>query len=292
VAAPAADWRASLPDELRSAPALHDVADVNSLAKQFVDQQAYLGSSLRIPGADAGAEDRAAFHRKLLEKVPALMPKPDTTDPEAMATLYDAMGRPAAADKYIRPAMENMPEVDPILDKAYADASYEFGLSQKQHEGVFGRFLEAQANILATQQGAQEVQQAELRQEWGYTHDTRMEAVKNTLVKFGFSEGIVEAAGAGGLGKQDAIAFYAMVEALGGEGGMAQQDGGANSGMTPAEADMQIQEIMNRKEYHDPDVKVRQPWIDKVQALMKFSLPSALHGDDARRDLRRSAGGG
>ncbi len=290
--APAADWKAGLSEDLRVAPALHDIADVDSLAKQFVDQQAFMGNSLRVPGPDAGPEDISAFHKRLIEKVPGLMPTPDAADPEAMSTVYDAMGRPAAADQYTRAVVEGQAELNPILEEAYAEASYEFGLSQRQHEGVFARFQAAQADIAASQQAHVEIQQAELRQEWGYTHDSRMTALQNTLQKFGFSEGVIEAAAAGGLGKQDSIAFYAMVQALGGESEIAGQQGSSSTGMTPAEADIQISEIMHRKEYHDPDLKVRQPWIDKVQALMKFSLPNAMHGDEARRDLRRSAGSG
>ena len=288
--ASAANWRDSLPEDIRGHAALATIADPNALAQQFVDLQGHMGNALRIPGPDAAAEDRQAFHARLLEKVPGLMPTPDPTDADSMNAVYDAMGRPAQVDQYVRPSMDGMPALDESLDKAYTDSAFRNGLTQTQYQNVMSDFLAAQADVAAQQQGAAEGQQAELRQEWGYTYDGNMTAIANTMSKFGFSEGVIEAHTGGGLGKQDTEAFHRMVKALGGEMEMAGQQGGSNTGMTPAEANMQIAEIQRHPDYHNPDITIRQPMIDKVSELMKFALPDAMHGKEAMLDLKRSAG--
>ena len=49
-----ADWRASLPEDIRGAKALESVKDVDSLAKQFLDAQSHIGNSIRITSEEAG----------------------------------------------------------------------------------------------------------------------------------------------------------------------------------------------------------------------------------------------
>ena len=50
------DFRSSLPEDLREEASLADIKDVGSLAKSYVNAQRMLGSSIRIPGQDAGEE--------------------------------------------------------------------------------------------------------------------------------------------------------------------------------------------------------------------------------------------
>ena len=91
------NWRDNLSDELKAHKGLADVKDVGSLAQQFLDGQAALGTSIRVPGPEAGEDAWKAFHTKLTDKVPTLIPTPDPDNPEVMGALYKKMGRPDEA---------------------------------------------------------------------------------------------------------------------------------------------------------------------------------------------------
>ena len=64
------DWRETLPEELRAEPALKDIPDVVTLAKAFRDTKAMVGSSVRLPAADADDAARAEFLEKIKERAP------------------------------------------------------------------------------------------------------------------------------------------------------------------------------------------------------------------------------
>lgn len=59
------DWRAGLPEDIRSNPGLADIKDVGALAKIFIDTKQMQGNSIQIPGADAKPEewDKALFSK-------------------------------------------------------------------------------------------------------------------------------------------------------------------------------------------------------------------------------------
>ena len=54
-----ADWRDSLPGDIRSSI---DVESVEDLAKGYVNAQQMIGGSIRIPGKEAGKEDWDKFY--------------------------------------------------------------------------------------------------------------------------------------------------------------------------------------------------------------------------------------
>ena len=117
------EWRDNLPEELKGHKGLADVKDVNGLAQQFLDGQAMIGNSIRVPGPDAGTEALAAFHTKLSDKVPGLIPTPDRDNPEQMNALYKQMGRPDDVMGYEHPE-----GVDATKMGDFAKLAHELGL--------------------------------------------------------------------------------------------------------------------------------------------------------------------
>lgn len=87
----------SLSEELRGEKSLSDFKDIDSLAKSYVSAQRMLGSMIKIPTADAGEEQRAAFREKLAQvDGVAMLP---TTD-EEKAAFFQKLGAPAEAAGY------------------------------------------------------------------------------------------------------------------------------------------------------------------------------------------------
>ena len=285
-------FREGLAEDLRVSPALQDVKDVDSLARQFIDLQKYQGDSIRIPSENADQQAVTDFHTKLKSRIPGLMDTPDPNNPEMMNRVYDSLGRPEDASKYNRPQFEEGFQVDETRDKAFSEVGYDIGLSDRQFQQLYAwdaAFQTEQAKVMD-----QEVEASvgELKNEWGYTFEPRMAAIAQITEQFGFAPEVVQAARDHKLGKSFSNAMYNIVKQLGGEGEINKQGDQAQANvMTPDEANRQIQEIQQREEYRHHDASVRQPWIDKVQELMKFAAPDALRGSAAVDNLRRGGMG-
>ena len=288
-----ADYRANFAEDLRDAPALKSIESPEALARQFIDLQGHMGNSIRIPGPDASASDVKAFQDKLHERVPSLMQTPDTTNQEAMSKVWDKMGRPEDATKYNRPEFEEGYKIDENRDKGFSEIAHKLGLSDVQFKGIYEWDANYQKGLNDQGSVNEAANTQELKNEWGHTFDNRMLAIANLSEKMGFPQEVVDAAKTGGLGKGFATGMYNMVKQMGGEGEInkqgAQHQGG---GMTPSEAKAQMQEIRNKPEYNHHDLSVRQPWIDKIQELMKFANPEAASGDEAVAQMRRNASSG
>lgn len=167
-AAPSADWRTSLPDDIRSAPSLQDIKDIPSLAKSYVHAQSRIGSSISIPKDDA---------------------KPEEWDAH-----YNRLGRPAKAEEY-KFSEVKLPEgakLDDNLQKKFTGIFHKEGLSQRQADGVRKAFLEHQAIELTTKMAARNKAVDDgnnaLMLKWGDKFEANSRVAKEALAKFATPE--------------------------------------------------------------------------------------------------------
>ncbi len=177
--APAADWRASLPDDLKGAPSLQDIKDIPSLAKSYVHAQSRMGSSISVPKDDATPEELSAFYTKL--------------------------GRPSKAEEYkfTEVALPEGSKIDEKLHKDFTGIFHQAGLSQKQADTIRTEFLKRQAADLSAKVTARNTVVAEgqktLMLKWGDKFEANARVAKQALAKFATPELIaaLEETGAG-----------------------------------------------------------------------------------------------
>ncbi|RLD79075.1 MAG: hypothetical protein DRJ15_10230, partial [Bacteroidetes bacterium] len=131
-----------------------------------------LGSSIRIPGPDAGDEVLAEFNDKLQSKVPGLIRMPDFDDPAQAGEFYSKMGRPEDKDGYVFPEVEGI-ELSPERKELIGEVAFEIGLTKDQHAGMVGRMLKEDARAVAAHKAAQEEGMTHLGKEWGGAFDTK-----------------------------------------------------------------------------------------------------------------------
>jgi hypothetical protein len=172
----AADWRASLPDELRAEKSLESFKDVGALAKSYVETKRMVGDALKVPG--------------------------DKATPEEMSAFYTKLGRPEAADKYTVKA-PTFPEDmgiawDGELQAAFLSQAHTAGLSNTQAQGMIDWYARAlmRQHDSATTRTAAERKQAEsaLRQVWGTAHDRNVGLARAAAHKlFGADPDVLEA---------------------------------------------------------------------------------------------------
>src|SRR6185295_14318056 len=121
-------------------------------AKSYVETKRMVGDAVKVPGADATPEQRAAFHRKL--------------------------GVPESPDKYevtLPSVPDGHPAWSPELVTGFKGIAHQAGLTPPQVQAVIGWYaansIQTRDVLTATQAKAQQAQQAEsmaqLEKEWG-----------------------------------------------------------------------------------------------------------------------------
>lgn len=159
------EWRASLPEDLRAEASLDGIADVPTLAKNFVSTKKLVGADkIAVPGKDA---------------------KPAEWD-----QVYAKLGRPESVKGYTVP--EGFTDADkPMLDSVL-DTAHKAGLSDRQLQPLL-QWYALNAQAAQTQQQQERVQQrteaeAGLRKEWGERYDQNIALALKAVEVFGGKE--------------------------------------------------------------------------------------------------------
>lgn len=242
-----ADWRDSLPDDLKTSPALKDTADVPALAKQFVDLQSHLGQSLRIPSKEAGAEDLKTFYGKVMERVPGLIVRPDLNDPVAKNAFYDMTGRPKDEKGYALPDKVILaPETEVVIRKA-AHAS---GLNNDQFKSLVTSLNEIGTASATKAKEKLASDSAVLDAEWGLKREHNTKLVKAIATATGAPAELLNSIDRGEVAPSTMKWLLGIASKFPGEGAdIINQGGGSNNTMTPQEARNRIIEIRANKQH-------------------------------------------
>lgn len=172
------DWRSSLPDDLRGEKSLESFKDIAGLAKSYIETKRLVGQrqELKVPGAEATPEERAAFHKAL--------GVPDTPDaypvqwPEA--ALNGGLEKEAAAAFLADMHKAGTPPA--VLQAAV---------------NWYGRYV---ADKAAAAQREAQATLAELKQEWGPNWEANVGRANRALSKYG-GDDLVAFLAQSGLGR-------------------------------------------------------------------------------------------
>lgn len=232
------NWRDNLSDELKDHKGLADVKDVGSLAQQFLDGQAMIGNSIRVPGPEAGEDAWKAFHTKLTEKVPNLIPTPDRDNKETMDALYKTLGRPDEAAGYEHPE-----GVDATKMQDFATLAHGLGLSKSQYSNMVGKLQEFTVKQQEVATEAFNTGIRELKQEWGIVYEDNLQLVNSVMKGTEAPKAMMEMAAEGKLDAASLKWFYNIGKQLGTEGVNFNKEE-FSSRVTPSEAKARVEEIM------------------------------------------------
>lgn len=240
------EWKQGLPAELQTSPALKDVNDVGSLAKQFVDQQQFIGRSVRVPGEDAGADQMQQFYDDIASKVPGMMVKPNREDPDAMNAFYKTMGRPEEASGYEMPTVEGAPvdEERAVMLKALA---HKYGIGAKEFTGMIGEVLEMDKQGFEAHNAQIEATRTELKKEWGEAFDQREQAVLTAAKNSGAPKELVDAIETGKMRGESLKWLFGLMSAGSETRNFAEQHGVVR--VSPDEAEAQLNEMYDNPEH-------------------------------------------
>lgn len=245
----AADWRAGLPEDLRTNGMLASFKSVDSLAKSYIHAQGMISKKgVIVPGEKATDEERAAF--------------------------FDAIGRPAL-DKYdVKPPQGY--EAPPEILTALKETSHKLGMLPAQAEGMLKLYSEMQANAkkASDTKAADDLKVSHegLQKEWGQGFQKQIEAAQNALKVVGGPE-LAAHLKKTGIGDDTMIVkFMAKVNTLLAEDKQ-RGEGGGNLGMTPAEIQGEIGKLTSHPAYSDASHGMHKSIVDQVSQLYqkKFS---------------------
>lgn len=240
-------WRDELPDDLKESPSLKDVQDIGSLAKQFVDLQAHLGNSIRVPSKEAGAEDRKSFYDKIIKHAPDLMVRPDVSTPEAKDALMTMLGRPGDGKDYELPEGSTVgEELIGIIRKS----AHQAGLSKEQFKGIVASINELSVAEQKKVKQALLDAHSTIDKEWGLKKDHNMKLASTIAAVTGAPKALVEAINKGEAGIETLNWLLGLAARFPSEEmQIINQEGGGSGKMTPAEAKSRINEIRANKEH-------------------------------------------
>lgn len=157
-----ANWKDSLPDDLKTEKALESIQDVPGLAKSYIHAQKMIGS----------------------DKIP--VPNKYATDEDWQA-VYNKLGRPETPDAYEFKFDDNS-SIDENALKGFKEAAHKHGLLPKQAEGIMNFYNEMTQNYIQdlnskSEQGRVTAEES-LKKEWGNAYDNKLNQAKAIANKY------------------------------------------------------------------------------------------------------------
>jgi len=232
------NWRDNLPAELKDHASLKDIKDVAALGQSYVDAQATMGNSIRVPGPDAGDDATKAFHAKLMDKVPGLIPTPDVDNADQMTALFTKLGRPDTAVGYDHPE-----GVDATQMGDFANLAHGAGLTKSQYSAIMGGLSEFTTKREDAQTEAHSTAVRELKQEWGIVYEDNIKFIDSVMKGTGAPKEMLELAANGKLPPEASKWLYNIGKQLGTEGINFEKDP-HSSRVAPAEAKARAAEMI------------------------------------------------
>jgi hypothetical protein len=279
-------WHDGLAPEMLSSETVQNSPDLATFVKQALDTASHVGSSIRVPGPDAGPEATADFHKKLVDKVPGMYYMPGEDDADAKAALYQKLGKPQNPAAYEIVPPEGSDEAGKRLSSKFVEWADELNLTKAQAQGVFGKFNEFQGEEVDGFKKFNADSLTHLKAEWGAAFDQKMAGVTALAEKSGMPQPMVDAI-KNGSADGDTLKWMSTVAdgLMSGKPEILDQGHGAGEISTPTEAAAQIQEIMNRKEYWEQGTPLQKQLMQKVQELQKLANPAASTNHPSRAGL-------
>lgn len=266
------DWKSlNLPPELQNVVDRHQFSDPSMVVKSY-------GEFEKLHGVPV---DR-------LVKLPS--PK-EASDPKAWDAIYNKLGRPETADKYVLPVPKGddgtfANQIKPWLHEAGVTQAGAAKLAEK-----WNGFQEAQANAIKAEREQRDATQVqELKMAWGSEYDNRAQLVDKAAETFGMTQEQVTALKTT-LGPKGAMEFlYNIGAKIGVEDKTVPGMGGSTptfNNMTPDMAKAEINRIKGDRDFArvmtGTDPKAKMEARRELERLHQIAYPGSTTAQEIRR---------
>jgi len=266
------DWKSlNLPPDLQNVVDRHQFSDPSMVVKSY-------GEFEKLHGVPV---DR-------LVKLPS--PK-EAADPKAWDSIYNKLGRPETADKYVLPVPKGddgtfANTLKPWLHEAGVTQAGATKLAEK-----WNSFQEAQANAMKAQQEQRDATQVqELKMAWGSQYDTNAQLVDKAAETFGMTQDQLTALKQV-MGPKSAMEFIHNIGAkIGVEDKTVPGMGGSTpifNNMTPDMAKAEINRIKGDRDFArvmtGSDPKAKMDARRELERLHQIAYPGMTSAQEIRR---------
>ena len=240
------DWKQMIPSDVQEWDEFKNSDSAEKFFQQMASHRAMLGQSVRIPGEEAGDDQRSEFYTKIMNKVPDLMRTPDIDNDEVMGDVWSRLGRPEAADGYGDPTVDDYTPAEGQLSKL-KEIAHKAGLTKKQFQSMALELITADAAAHTAAKDHHTDDQKSLASEWGAALDHRTKAAAAIARQTGAPESLLQMVEGGEADSKTMQWLFTLSQQMGGEGNpIANQDPNM---MAPAELQGQIDDIMNNNDH-------------------------------------------
>jgi len=243
-------------ENLKADPAIKDYNDLGSLVKSHIEQGKIVGSSIRIPGADAKPEEISAYHSKL--------------------------GRPEAAEKYEYAPPENLAErfqQDDETLNAFRKVAFDNGYTPTQWKAATEFYntnvLTKSAEGFPTSESTEKL----LQGEWKENYEANIAAARKAVAHFSNGSEFGDWLDQSGFGNLPEMARF--LTSVGKTLGESQVPDNTHSAAASgsAEAKEKIAVVMSDKAhaYHNRNDMNHKQAVADMEALFKIA-----HGEEVQ----------
>jgi len=172
-------WQDSLPEILRDAPYIGKAESAEDAVSKLAHAAKLVGTSIRIPEADAKPEEMAAFFAKV-SAIDGVAQLPTSEDKDGLNALMTKLGKPEDVSGY------KLPELDGFAwNEATADNLRRYALDAGMTANQFTAFAnnvakQEQETGISAQTASEDARKA-LRMEWGETLEDREALIRGYL---------------------------------------------------------------------------------------------------------------
>jgi hypothetical protein len=246
-----ANWRESLPEEIRAAPSLETIPGINELVKGYVNAQTMVGlKKVAVPDVNSSPDIWNEFYKKT--------GRPE----EATNYAFDNTGIP----ENLVPTEENLNAAKTMM--------HELGLSDKQASGVYSYYntlLKQGAELEEVKQNqAYDEGVAALKSQYGYTYEKNIE-IGNRAIRTFDPDGVLEDAGM--LNNPKIVDILVKVGKAISEDKLIGET--VPIGLTPNDAETKIKALRADPSFINFDHPNHGTTITEIGRLSKFMYPEA-----------------
>jgi len=226
-----------LPAGLHNAPFLKDTASLEDFALQLTNASQHMGNSIRIPGSDASEDVRQEFTAKLMSKVPGLM-EVDLDTEAGQRAILTKMGLPAEQAEY------GAGEEHGWL----AQVAFDSGLTKNQFTSLVTKLGDVNKHRATEKNASTQAEVQTLYSDWGLAKPQKMDNIEGLLKLTNAPDDLMLRI-TSGTADATTLKWLDVMASQFAEAAKFKKDENSPDHVTPAEAQVQIQELMANPEY-------------------------------------------
>ena len=260
-------WQETVPEFARDWNQVKESATPEDFFNRVGEMRSHIGQSVRIPGQDASSEDMQGFYQKLQDKVPGLMPTPDLENQESINEIYKRLGRPDAVDGYTDVSGDEMAFNDGQMAELKGLA-HDLGLTKKQFEHLASKVGGENFNNNSGLQDKLNENSKVLQEKWGLSAEAKYQETVNFAEQANAPKQLIEGLKARQIDSETVLWLSGLAQSVSEKTQVSFQGNNANgSAITPDEAHLKIDEILNNPEhpYHRGDEGARRRYHDLLR---------------------------